>query len=261
MADLSSQSPLVEMFRRGEVPDDVRMMAAKGALAPRASEQLALLVILATDRDAAIRQEAEKTIEKLPPAAVAAFLARSDAGQEVRAFFKAKGIEPAPVPASDTAAGEPLLETDEGDPGPPRDDENGRPRLLASLSVTDRIKVALRGRREERAILVRDPNRLVASAVLSSPRLTDEEVEAFARMSNVSEDVLRTIGSTRRWSSKHQIAVALARNPKAPLAVSLPLVPLLQEREIKLIANDRNLPEGLRLQARKFMLAGQARRR
>ncbi|RPJ80902.1 MAG: hypothetical protein EHM13_11315 [Acidobacteria bacterium] len=260
MADLPFQSPLVEMFRRGEVPDDVRLMAAKGALAPRANEQLALLVILASDRHPVINQEAEKTLDRLPAPTVAAFLARSDAGEEVRAFFKARGIEPAPAPAE---GDQPLLDTEEGQPGPAEDGDEGqgRPRLLASLPVTERIKVALRGRREERAILVRDPNRLVSSAVLRSPRLTDDEVETFARMANVSEDVLRIIGGTRTWTRKHPIALALARNPKTPLAVSLPLIPLLQEREVKQITTDRNLPEGLRLQARKFVLAGESRKR
>jgi len=129
------------------------------------------------------------------------------------------------------------------------------------LPVTDRIKLAMRGTREQRAVLVRDPNRLVAAAVLSSPRLTDTEIEAFARMTNVAENVLRTIGTTRRWVRNYGVVAALAKNPKTPMAVSMPMVSRLNERDLKMLSVDRNVPEALRIAARKFVVAGESRRK
>jgi hypothetical protein len=119
----------------------------------------------------------------------------------------------------------------------------------------------MRGSREQRSVLVRDPNRLVAAAVLSSPKLTETEIEAFARMVNVSDEVLRTIGTARTWTRNYGVVTALARNPKTPPAISMPLVGRLNERDLRLLAVDRNVPEGVRLAARKLVLAGESRRK
>ena len=102
-----------------------------------------------------------------------------------------------------------------------------------------------------RATLVRDPNKLVARAVLSSPKLTDTEIEAFAKMQNVSEDVLRVIGTTRAWVKNYNVALALVRNAKCPVALSMTLLPRLVERDVKFVSQDRNVPEPLRIAARK----------
>ena len=134
-------------------------------------------------------------------------------------------------------------------------------RLLSSLSVMERIKVAMHGTREQRTVLVRDANRLVAAAVLTSPKLTESEIETFARASNVSDEVLRVIGTNRGWVKSNAIASALVKNPKTPPAISLPLVGRLTERDLKLLVVDRNVPEGLRVAARKLVATNESRRR
>jgi len=73
--------------------------------------------------------------------------------------------------------------------------------------------------REERAILIRDSNKLVNAAVLSSPKLTETEVERIAKMTSVSEEVLRIIGRTRAWMKNYSIAAGLARNAKTPITM------------------------------------------
>ena len=123
--------------------------------------------------------------------------------------------------------------------------------MLTSLPVPDKIKIATLGRREQRSILVRDPNRIVSTAVLASPKLTDTEVENFARMQNVSEEVLRIIGTSRAWTKKYSVIAALVKNPRTPPAVSLPLMMRLVERDVKGLSVDRNVPESVRLAARK----------
>jgi hypothetical protein len=122
---------------------------------------------------------------------------------------------------------------------------------LVGMPVMGKVKVAMRGTREERAVLIRDPNRLVAAAVLSSPKLTENEVEGIARMANVSEDVLRIIGSHRGWMKSYTIAAGLARNPKTPIAMSLHLLHRLSDRDVKMLSSDRNVPEPVRIAARK----------
>lgn len=268
----AARSPLVDLFRRGEVPRDVKLLAARGAVAPRAHEQLAILVILAADPDADIAAAAGQTLEALPRPALEAFLARPDVAPEVRAFFAARGIV-----AGGAAAGEadrPLVDAGEddlpevtlGEEGSADDTQadgtsTGRRRPLSSLTVAERMKLAMRGTREQRSVLIRDPNKLVAAAVLSSPKLTETEIEAFARMANVSEDVLRTIASNRQWTRNYAVVAALARNPKTPATISMPLVGRLNERDLKMLSVDRNVPEGLRIAARKLVVTNEARRR
>jgi hypothetical protein len=121
------------------------------------------------------------------------------------------------------------------------------------LNTAEKVITALKGSREERAVLVRDPNRLVSSAVLGSPRMTDGEVEAFAGMRNVSDEVLRQIGRNRDWTKRYGVVASLVKNPRTPLAISLGMVSRLNPRDIKALSTDRNVPEVLRRQALKFI--------
>lgn len=124
---------------------------------------------------------------------------------------------------------------------------------LSSLSVTQRIRIAYRGNREERLFLVRDVNRLVAMAVLKSPKTREADVEVIANMKSVSEDVLRVIGQRRAWMRKYTILSSLVRNPRAPLDITLPLLNRLTQRDMKLLAKDRNIPEAIRNNARRVV--------
>jgi hypothetical protein len=256
--DPGLRSPLIDFFRRGEVARDVRLLAAQGALAPRAQEQLALLVLLADDPDPDIARAAGATLDALPPQPLVAFLSRSDVPREMKAFFLARGID---VPGADlpgSQADEPLLDTltevPEVSDGEAEDEADRRP--LSSLAVIDRMKLAIKGTREQRAQLVRDTNRLVAAAVLSSPKLTDAEVEAFTKMGNVSEETMRTIGTSRGWLKNYGILVGVVRHPKTPPAISMQLVHRLNDRDLKGLTTDRNVQEGLRQLARKITTKG-----
>jgi hypothetical protein len=252
--DPGYRSPLIDLFRRGEAERSVKMLAAQGALAPRAQEQVALLVLLSDDADPQIASQSSATIASLPEAPLRAFLARSDVSTEIRAFFAARGVEPAPQPDVDPS--EPLVDTLTEMPAVADDGESGESRVLSSLPVTDRMKLALKGTREQRAQLIRDPNRMVSTAVLSSPKLNDSEIEAFAKMGNVSEDVLRIIGTNRAWVKNYNVALALARNAKTPPALSMQLLHRLIERDVKMLSTDRNVPEALRLAARRIVAKG-----
>lgn len=121
------------------------------------------------------------------------------------------------------------------------------------LNTAEKVIAALKGSREERAILVRDPNRLVATAVLGSPRLTEAEIESFAGMKSLSDELLRQIGGHREWTKRYGVVANLVRNPKTPVGISLGLVSRLNPRDIKSLTVDRNVPEVIRKQAQKFL--------
>ncbi|MFI4943581.1 MAG: hypothetical protein ACHP85_09965 [Burkholderiales bacterium] len=120
-------------------------------------------------------------------------------------------------------------------------------------NTAEKLITALKGSREERSILIRDPNRLVATAVLGSPRITEAEIESISAMKNVSEEILRTIGNRREWTKRYTVLNNLVRNPRTPVGIALSMVPRLNPRDIKGIAVDRNVPEPVRKQAQKFV--------
>jgi len=121
------------------------------------------------------------------------------------------------------------------------------------LNTAEKIITALKGSREERSILIRDPNRLVATAVLGSPRITEAEIESISSMKGVSDEILRTIGNHREWTKRYRVLNNLVRNPRTPVGIALSMVPRLNPRDIKGIAVDRNVPEPVRKQAQKFV--------
>jgi hypothetical protein len=283
-------TPLVECFERGDVPRDVRLVAAVGGLALQVPEQIAILMLLASDPDATIAARARRTIVRLPKGTLASFLGNPDVPERVRDFFAARAEDVAdqttdeePVEDDDakgeaeTTAGteagsgeapdgasDGALAQEIGEGSSAAADQSvahaGALRRLSTMNVAERIKAAMQGTREERSILIRDPNRVVAAAVLSSPKLSESDVEAIARMTNVSDEVLRQIGTSRLWAKSYSVVASLARNAKTPVGVSLALLPRLAERDVRILAADRNVPEAVRLSARKLTQRNTSRR-
>src|SRR5436190_14933338 len=132
---------------------------------------------------------------------------------------------------------------------------------VAKMGFSARLKAAIKGSREMRALLIRDPNKLISASVLSSPKLTENEVAAYLKMANVSEDVLRIIASNRRWMKNYGVVVGLCRNPKTPLAMSLNKMNRLHDRDLQMLSIDRYVPEPLRVAARKKIVSSTSGRR
>jgi len=122
------------------------------------------------------------------------------------------------------------------------------------MSVSDKVKLAFKGGKTERVILVRDHNKLVCSAVMRNPRMNSLEVEGIATMRNVEEEVLRIISMKREWISKYNVALSLARNPKCPVGVVLSLINRLTLRDLKGLKDDKGVSDTVRSLARKMFL-------
>jgi hypothetical protein len=259
-------TPLLDSFKRGEVPRDVKMLAAAGALAPRAYEQLSILVLLVGDADAEVRGLAEVTLNRIPAEALRTFLAQPDIPLELRDFFVNRDVVPVDLSVIQAAIAAtpdvdaPLIDTDPSDvPDDAVDDDSedaearreSVSQKLSAMGFVDKLKAAVKGTREMRSILIRDPSKMIAAAVLSSPKVTDAEVAGFARMGNVSEDVLRIIGHNRAWLKNYSVVLALTKNSKTPVAMSMNLMNRLSNRDLATLATDRNIPEALRVAARK----------
>jgi hypothetical protein len=349
MAEARVSNPLVEQFRRGGIPKDLRLVAAQGALPLKPDDLVELLLLLVADRDEEIRTTASaslaaRSVEELlpifkerstPPAVlgwglverkekdlreavlqnvsttddvieqVASSLPEQLAElvvinqvrllrrtsllealegnpslnndqrrrlRELRETFRI-GEQPQEAPPPPPAQPPPAAE----EPSPPEPIEEGplseddamvrylsederrekekvsAVQRLYRLNTADKVITALKGTREERAILVRDPNRIVATAVLGSPRITDSEIEAFAAMKSVSHDILRAIGTHREWAKRYGVVSSLVRNPRTPVGIALTMVSRLNPRDMKAVAVDRNVPEVIRNHAQRFI--------
>ena len=123
---------------------------------------------------------------------------------------------------------------------------------LAHMRVPERVQLALKGNREERMTLIRDPCKVVQRAVLQSPRITDREVEAFAAMANLNDEVLRLIAMSRKFMKNYTVLRNLMNNPKSPLDITLHLLPSLNEHDLKLLTTNKNVPETLRTSANRL---------
>ncbi|MGE5127782.1 MAG: hypothetical protein ACM3PV_15925 [Betaproteobacteria bacterium] len=355
MAETRVTNPLVDQFRRGGVPQDLRLIAAQGLLPLKPDDLLELWTDLLADADAGVRSAAEASLSGFPapelapvlrsretPPAVLSWAVRrrperelreialqntslpdetiealaptlsealaelvvinqmrllrrtsllvaleSNPGlnndqrrrlRELRETFRVGQVaEPAapaappppavpapaapapPEEAAEQAAAEAALTEDEAVVRYLTADERQQSEKVSvvqkvyRLNTAEKMIVALKGSREERAILVRDPNRIVSAAVLGSPRLTEAEIEAFSAMKNVSDQVLREIGNHREWTKRYAVANNLVRNPRTPIGIALTLVPRLNPKDVKGLAIDRNVPEAVRKHAQKFV--------
>jgi hypothetical protein len=171
---------------------------------------------------------------RIPVESIQLFLARPDVPIGMREFFGDRGIFPDEIPQLEledaTEADRPLIDIEEVTS--PDDAEEGHEsavQKLARMGFTE--------------------------------RLTEQEVEAFSRMASVSEDVLRTISHNRAWMKKYNIVVGLTKNPKTPLGTSLNLISRLNDRDLIQLSVDRNVPEPLRVAARKRVVGSATGRR
>ncbi|HEV2762254.1 MAG TPA: hypothetical protein VGV38_04600, partial [Pyrinomonadaceae bacterium] len=112
-------------------------------------------------------------------------------------------------------------------------------RRIMLMTVKDRMKLAMKGDREARSILIRDSNRVVATAVINNPRITDQEVESIASMRTVSDEVLRIISQNRAWARSYPIIHNLARNPRTPLPTAMGVLSRLYVKDLKQLSQNR----------------------
>jgi hypothetical protein len=356
MSEARTPNPLVDQFRRGGVPPDLRLMAAQGALPLKPADLVELLVLLSGDREENVAATAVATLEARPaaellplfkdrgtPAEVLAWGLRrrleselreavlqntttsddvieelapnlpqslaelvvinqvrllrrtsllealesnpdlsNDQQRRLRELRETFKVGAATAPPPEAAPPAPPAEAPAPEPEPvepevilteeevvthlltederKQTDKVSAARRLLTLNTAGKVIAALKGSREERALLIRDPNRIVSTAVLGSPRLTDSEVESFAAMKNISDEVLRHIGRHREWTRHYGVISNLVKNPRTPVGIALGLVPRLNPRDIKALVVDRNVPEAVRKQAQRFVKGPGAQR-
>ncbi len=192
-----------------------------------------------------------------------------DVPQLVAAHRRVHGIDPTAKPLEDTAekimaeyAAE--LAAEETQPvlhAETAEEEQKRLTIsqrIGRMSVSEKIKLATLGNKEARTLLLRDNNKLVCMAAVTSPRITDGEIMTLANSRTVNSEVLRHIYGDREYLKVYAIKMALVKNPKVPLPTALKFLLTLQEKDIKEIARDRNVPQTIQAQAKAWIMKKEA---
>jgi len=185
----------------------------------------------------------------------------------VEAHKRVHGVDPTVrVPtAEETAAGlmaeyaAELAQESAGEVPHAETDEESSKKLtitqrVMKMSVAEKIKLATLGNKEARTLLLRDSNKLVCMAAATSPRITDGEILSLANSRTVNADVLRYIYSNREFLRTYSLKTSLVKNPKVPLPTALKLLVTLQEKDIKELARDRNVPQTIQSQAKAYVM-------
>jgi len=126
--------------------------------------------------------------------------------------------------------------------------------LIQTLSVFQKVKLARMGNKEARGLLIRDRNKIVAAAAIRSPKITENEVESFAKMRNLSDEVLRIIAGNREWTRNYTVKVNLATNPKCPAPTAVKFLNYLQERDLQTIMKSKDVPSVICTHARRILM-------
>jgi hypothetical protein len=122
-------------------------------------------------------------------------------------------------------------------------------RRIMYMNTRDRVKLAMKGDREARTILIRDSNKIVSAAVMNNPRITEHEVENIAAMRTVADEVLRLIGLNRAWTRSYSVIHNLVRNPRTPIPSVITILPRIRSKDLISLSLNRNVSENVRRQA------------
>ncbi len=268
------------------MPEVVRRKASRGELPVSLQEKIEILVLLASGGEGEEQSTALQALQSWPPeelqqvlrdpatpVAVLEFVAtnlaphREELGEallenpnlteHVRGWLagafsliaeaRSSDVSEPPLPAPSEDA------TGDSRPEPPKQKPTTAIQRTQRMSVVQKVKAALTGTKEERMLLIRDSNKLVARAVMQSPKLTEDEVEKYASMKDVCEDALRVITLNRRFMKLYVVVRALVNNPRTPIDVGLHLVPRVNEFDLRRLALNRNVADVIRHTAEKIV--------
>jgi hypothetical protein len=272
----------VDTIRSGGAPAVIRRKGAEGALPVPLAERIEILILLCADADESLRLTAWETLVNSNPAELEQLLA-DGATPWPMIDFLASHLVPGRPNLAEALARNPVIPPDLAEwvkqisaetlpappPSPPRasapeaeetegETQKGKKRLtliqrISAMTPVEKIKTALTGSQEERMVLIKDGNKLVSRAVLGSPKISDAEIENYASMKSVTEEVLRTIAMNRKFIKSYSVARSLINNPRSPLDITMPLVIRMNERDLKTLSMNKNVPETLRSMAVKII--------
>jgi len=126
---------------------------------------------------------------------------------------------------------------------------------IQTLSVSERVQLAMKGSREVRGILIKDTNKEVMLSVLDNQRITDTEIELIARSRSIHEEALRRISKNREWLKCYAVVHALVTNPKTPPGISVGMIGEIKTRDLIILEKNKNVPDVIRAATKRLLQA------
>ena len=124
---------------------------------------------------------------------------------------------------------------------------------IRDMGIPEKIKLAMLGNSVARGLLIRDPNWMVASFVLSNPKITDGEIHDFAKNANLDELVFRSIAKKSAWMKNYSVKQAIVSNPKTPVDISIKWLKFLKDKDLKNLAKSKGIPQVIASQCKKLI--------
>ena len=285
-------SAMAAAYVRPDTPKDEKLRAARGEVPFRANDLGVLLSFLGRDPDPEVRTAALRSLRELPDDvlfSIASFpethplvldtLARvhfenvgltaiifthPEVEGRTLEFLAEKGVN---IPAGDL----PETDPDFFDAGESEGDEEAaaegeeetaeepegslsKYKLLQLMSISEKIKMAMLGDKEWRSLLIKETNKLIATAVIKNPRITEPEVLAIARSSELNEEVIRLVCMNKDWIKIYPVRKALVENCKTPLPKALRFLATLNEKDLLALAKSKNVSSVVSRQAQRLVL-------
>jgi hypothetical protein len=139
---------------------------------------------------------------------------------------------------------------------PAQDKEEGPlTKRIAGMALPEKMRLAQTGNKEARSLLSREKNKLVLINILQNPRISDHEILQFAKEKTLPEEVLTLLSKRKEWMKKYPVRLALAQNPKTPLALSIRLLRTFRDLDLRKIARSKDVSVHVASGARKILMS------
>ena len=253
---------------RKDASKEEKLLAARGDILLVPGDLGNLLLVLCHDPDRDIREAAIGYLKAMPVSLRSAVASAPETHSKVIELFaqfhgnheviqhpEDQSAPAAEIPAPDES---PLdkadHEEDEDSVNEDSEEFKSKYKMCLELGTSEKIKYALTGDKEWRTILIKDSNKLVSSAVIKNPRITEGEVLSIAKSKIQNDEILRIICMNKDWLKNYQIRKALVENAKTPLPKALRFMTTLSERDISSLAKSKNISTAISTQARRICM-------
>jgi hypothetical protein len=240
------------VYVKAETAATEKFAVINGTVILPPAEWVTLLFFLCYDRNPEVKAAALATMKGLPPA-LAGEIARAPATHPRLSELLAK-LHPAapdyPLPEEDLQKD---AAVEEGAPAEEGEEYQSKYQQAQAMGVGEKIKLAMTGDKEWRSILIRDSNKLVNSAVVKNPRITEPEILTISKSVIQNDEILRVICHNKEWIKKYEIRRALVLNNKTPLPVALRFMGFMTEKDLSAMAKSKNISSIIANQARRML--------
>ncbi|MDD2273548.1 MAG: hypothetical protein PHP95_07375 [Desulfuromonadaceae bacterium] len=263
-------SPAVAAYVRPGTALEVRLAACATAGNMAAPDRLMLLFCLTKDAESTVRDTALSCLKDLPEAVIKGYMESSIPHplviESLRLLCRNYPAEPvtadaavieewnAPDDLSDNAGQNEEPEEEAGTVNENDEEFLSKYKTAQQMGIGEKIKMALSGDKEWRAILVKDANKLVSGSVIKNPRITEGEVLTLVKSGIQNDEIMRLICANKEWIKSYKIRKALIENNRTPVQNAMRYLGTMGEKDLSFLAKSKNISSVISTMAKRLLL-------